>query len=62
MSLHTDLHTLVGAYSLHALPDDEHALFEAHLRDCRACAEEAENLTATATKLAAAITSPPAMS
>ncbi|WP_405949505.1 anti-sigma factor [Streptomyces prunicolor] len=63
MSLHADLRTLVGAYALHALPDDERALFEARLRGCRARAEEVEELTATTAELAAAtaITPPPAM-
>jgi anti-sigma factor RsiW len=33
-----DLHTLTGAYVLHALSESERAAFERHLADCAACA------------------------
>ncbi|MFF3349088.1 anti-sigma factor domain-containing protein [Streptomyces sp. NPDC002779] len=54
MSAHADLHTLTGAYALHALPDDERALFEEHLRACAACQDEVAEFTATAARLGAA--------
>ncbi|WP_121751267.1 anti-sigma factor [Streptomyces sp. E2N166] len=55
MSTNADLHTLTGAYALHALPDDERALFEEHLMACAACRDEVGEFTATAAKLAAAV-------
>ncbi|MFC1232696.1 MULTISPECIES: anti-sigma factor [Streptomyces] len=54
MSTGTDLHTLTGAYALHALSEEERALFEQHLSGCESCAEEVTGFTATAAKLAAA--------
>lgn len=49
-----DLHTLTGAYAVHALPEPERDEFERHLADCPACAQEVRELTATATRLALA--------
>ncbi|QKW10465.1 anti-sigma factor [Streptomyces sp. NA04227] len=58
-----DLHTLTGAYALHALDDDEYAAFERHLADCEACAQEVRELRATAGRLGMAVSlvPPPAM-
>ncbi|MFD0309726.1 anti-sigma factor domain-containing protein [Streptomyces sp. NPDC127119] len=63
MSNHADIHSLTGAYALHALDEDERALFEVHLRGCRPCHDEVAGFTATAVKLAAAtaVTAPVAM-
>ena len=43
-----DLHTLVGPYVVDALPDDERAQFEEHLRRCAECQAEVAGLQATA--------------
>ncbi|MFF3247768.1 anti-sigma factor domain-containing protein [Streptomyces sp. NPDC002870] len=58
-----DLHTLTGAYVLHALSPDERAEFERHLLVCPACAQEVRELAATVGKLglAVAVTPPPAL-
>ncbi|WP_405890927.1 anti-sigma factor [Streptomyces sp. NBC_00133] len=58
-----DLHTLTGAYVLHALAPDERAEFERHLGVCPACAQEVRELAATVSKLglAVAVTPPPAL-
>ncbi|MEU6688206.1 anti-sigma factor [Streptomyces sp. NPDC046832] len=63
MTTDTELHTLTGAYALHALSDEEGALFEQHLNACPSCAAEITEFTATAAKLAAAVavTPSPAM-
>ncbi|MEV3854239.1 anti-sigma factor [Streptomyces sp. NPDC050095] len=50
-----DLHTLTGAYAVHALSDEERAAFERHLADCAACAQETAELTATAGRLGLAV-------
>jgi anti-sigma-K factor RskA len=55
MTADADLHTLTGAYALHALSDEERARFARHLDDCPSCAEEVAEFTATAAKLAAAV-------
>ncbi|MFD9984020.1 anti-sigma factor [Streptomyces massasporeus] len=55
MTTDTDLHTLTGAYALHALSDEECALFERHLNACPSCDHEITEFTATAAKLAAAV-------
>ncbi|MCX4767478.1 anti-sigma factor [Streptomyces sp. NBC_01275] len=57
--LAADLHTLTGAYALHALPDDERAAFERHLGECEACAREIAEFAATAARLATAAAVPP---
>ena len=36
----SELHTLVGAYALHALDGDDHRLFEIHLNHCADCRAE----------------------
>ncbi|MER6995914.1 anti-sigma factor [Streptomyces sp. NPDC000410] len=58
-----ELHTLTGAYALHALGERERARFERHLEACPACAQEVRELGATAVRLglAATETPPPAM-
>ncbi|MFI8192153.1 anti-sigma factor domain-containing protein [Streptomyces sp. NPDC085946] len=63
MTTDADPHTLTGAYALHALSDEERALFEEHLDACRSCTDEVAEFTATAAKLAAAaaVTPRPAM-
>ncbi|MFC8244302.1 anti-sigma factor [Streptomyces chartreusis] len=53
-----DLHTLSGAYALHALPHDERAAFERHLAECEACAQEVAEFTATAARLGLATAGP----
>ncbi|MFJ6838449.1 anti-sigma factor domain-containing protein [Streptomyces sp. NPDC091209] len=55
-----DLHTLTGAYALHALGDDERERFERHAADCADCAQEVRELTATAARLGLAVTASPA--
>ncbi|MEV5608963.1 anti-sigma factor [Streptomyces sp. NPDC052225] len=56
-----ELHTLTGAYALHALADDEREAFERHLGDCAACAQEVRELSATAARLGLAVAvTPPA--
>lgn len=55
-----DIHTMTGAYVLHALSDDERAAFERHLTQCPACAQEVAELAETAVRLGAvAATAPP---
>jgi anti-sigma-K factor RskA len=46
-----ELHALVGLYVVDALEDDERALFEAHLEECAACAEEVADFRATTGRL-----------
>ncbi|MFG2558470.1 anti-sigma factor domain-containing protein [Streptomyces sp. NPDC048496] len=55
-----ELHTLTGAYALHALPDAERGEFERHLGDCEACAAEVRELSETATRLGLAVSAAPA--
>ncbi|SEE05854.1 Anti-sigma-K factor RskA [Streptomyces sp. 2131.1] len=52
------LHTLTGAYALHALPDTERRDFERHLGDCDACSVEVRELSETATRLGLAAAAP----
>lgn len=54
-----DLHRFTGAYALHALSDEEREEFERHLAGCEACAEETAELSATAARLALAVSAPP---
>ncbi|WP_327685109.1 anti-sigma factor [Streptomyces sp. NBC_00467] len=58
-----DLHTLTGAYVLHALAPDERAEFERHMENCPSCEQEVRELAATVSKLgmAAAVVPPPAL-
>ncbi|MET7982643.1 MULTISPECIES: anti-sigma factor [unclassified Streptomyces] len=55
-----DLHTLTGAYALHALADDERERFERHAADCEDCAQEVRELSAAAARLGLAMTATPA--
>ncbi|WP_329016304.1 anti-sigma factor [Streptomyces sp. NBC_00690] len=50
-----DLHTLTGAYVLHALGPQERAEFERHLTDCSSCEQEVRELAATAGRLSMAV-------
>ncbi|MFD6423183.1 zf-HC2 domain-containing protein, partial [Streptomyces sp. NPDC060198] len=59
MSTTAELHTLTGAYALHALPEDERHAFERHLAECGACAQEVAELSATASRLALAVSATP---
>ncbi|WP_228991345.1 anti-sigma factor domain-containing protein [Streptomyces sp. DH8] len=54
-----ELHTLTGAYALHALPDSERRAFERHLAECEACAQEVRELAATAARLGLAVAETP---
>jgi anti-sigma factor RsiW len=54
-----ELHTLTGAYSTHALPEDERVAFERHLEGCPACVREVRELRATLARLGSAAASPP---
>ncbi|MFE2141976.1 anti-sigma factor domain-containing protein [Streptomyces sp. NPDC059456] len=54
-----ELHTLTGAYALHALTPAEHEVFEAHLADCPSCLQEVAEFSATAARLAGAATLAP---
>ncbi|MFJ3222319.1 anti-sigma factor domain-containing protein [Streptomyces sp. NPDC086783] len=54
-----DLHTLTGAYALHALSEDERGAFERHAADCEACTEEIRELAETAARLALAVSAVP---
>ncbi|WP_393056080.1 anti-sigma factor domain-containing protein [Streptomyces sp. LN549] len=53
------LHTLTGAYALHALPESERRDFERHLGDCEACSVEVRELSETATRLGLAVSATP---
>lgn len=58
-----DVHTLAGAYAVHALPVEEQQFFERHLDVCEACNVEVDEFLATAAVLggASAETAPPLM-
>ncbi|GGD09094.1 anti-sigma factor [Nocardioides daphniae] len=47
-----DIHLLTGAYALDALDRDERLLFETHVGECPACAQEVAELRETAALLA----------
>ncbi|MFI6650737.1 anti-sigma factor [Streptomyces sp. NPDC050529] len=53
------LHTLTGAYALHALPESERREFERHLGDCEACSVEVREFSETATRLGLAVSATP---
>lgn len=55
----SDIHTLAGAYAVHALPDDERSFFEQHLSACESCDVEVNEFLATTAVLGAASTEPP---
>jgi anti-sigma-K factor RskA len=48
----TDVHTLAGAYALHAVSDIERGAFARHLAECEPCAHEVAELQETAARLA----------
>ncbi|MGH3314060.1 MAG: anti-sigma factor [Streptomyces sp.] len=54
-----ELHTLTGAYAVHALSEPEREEFERHLTACASCAQEVRELTATAERLGRAATATP---
>ncbi|MEV4572343.1 anti-sigma factor [Nonomuraea jabiensis] len=54
-----ELHTLSGAYAVHALPYAEWVLYEEHLLACPACWAEVRRLRETAARLAEAVAEPP---
>ncbi|MFI7699847.1 anti-sigma factor domain-containing protein [Nonomuraea sp. NPDC049480] len=54
-----DLHTLSGAYAVHALPYAEWVLFEEHLRACQICGAEVRRLRETVARLAEVVAEPP---
>ena len=58
-----ELHTLTGAYAVHALSEAEREEFRRHLAQCEPCAQEVRELRATAARLgtAAAVTPAPEM-
>src|SRR5262249_27247548 len=55
----TDIHTLAGAYALHAIDDLERARFDRHLAECPSCAAEVAELTAAMAALSAATAETP---
>ncbi|MFE1273382.1 anti-sigma factor [Streptomyces sp. NPDC058758] len=55
----SDLHALAAAYALDALDEAERKDFDAHLRACEACRQEAAEFRATTARLAAAVAQPP---
>ncbi|MGW4801727.1 anti-sigma factor [Nonomuraea sp. NPDC004297] len=57
--MNDELHTLSGAYAVHALPYAEWAQFEQHLHACGACAAEERRLRETAARLAEAVAERP---
>ncbi|GAA3068852.1 anti-sigma factor [Streptosporangium carneum] len=59
--MNEDLHTLSGAYALHALPEHDVVFFEDHMARCESCAVEVRGLSETAARLGvAAAEAPPA--
>ncbi|MEU0938748.1 anti-sigma factor [Embleya sp. NPDC005971] len=54
-----DLHTMTGAYAVHALDEDERREFERHLTVCPACAQEVREFRETAARLASAVAETP---
>ncbi|MEV0612698.1 anti-sigma factor [Nonomuraea sp. NPDC050404] len=57
--MNDELHTLSGAYAVHALPYAEWVQFERHLHACAGCAAEVRRLRETAARLAEAVAEPP---
>jgi anti-sigma-K factor RskA len=53
------LHTLAGAYALHALGPADQARFERHLAHCEPCAQEVRGLRETAARLGQAVATEP---
>ncbi|AKL69022.1 anti-sigma factor [Streptomyces goshikiensis] len=54
-----DLHTLTGAYALHALGREELTAFTAHLAQCASCRQEVAEFSGTTARLAAAVSTAP---
>lgn len=54
-----EIHTLAGAYALHALSDIERRQFESHLAECPDCAQQVAEFHATAARLAMAVAEQP---
>ncbi|HWH32661.1 MAG TPA: anti-sigma factor, partial [Egibacteraceae bacterium] len=54
-----DIHTLAGAYALHALSDEEERLFLRHLAVCDSCQTEVAEFERTAALLGGAVEEPP---
>ncbi|UUV30709.1 anti-sigma factor [Amycolatopsis roodepoortensis] len=54
-----ELHTLTGAYAVDAVPEEEAAAFERHLRGCPACRQEVRELREAAARLGSALATPP---
>jgi len=54
-----EIHTLAGAYALHALNDLERHQFEAHLAECPDCQQQVAEFHATAARLAMAVAEQP---
>ena len=54
-----DIHTLTGAYALHALSESERAAFEEHLAECAACRKEVAEMQETAARLGSAVATEP---
>ena len=53
------LHTLVGAYVMDAVTDEDRAAFERHLLTCEQCREDVRGLREATAHLAAAAAVPP---
>jgi anti-sigma-K factor RskA len=53
------LHTLVGAYVMDALPEDERTGFERHLAGCDQCRDDVRGLREAAAGLSSAVAAPP---
>lgn len=51
----SDLHSLTGVYAVDALDRGERQVFETHLDDCPICREEVDELSATTSRLASAV-------
>jgi hypothetical protein len=60
--MNDDLHTLSGAYALHALPEYDERLFEEHMARCEACMLEVRGLRETAARLGMAAAETPSPS
>lgn len=59
--MNEDIHSLIGAYVLDALSNEERALFEGHLEACASCRRERDELAEALPPLADAVAeSPPA--
>ncbi len=57
--MNADVHALVGAYAMDALPAQEAAAFAEHLDQCPTCQQEVAELQITAAQLGLAVTQAP---